>query len=240
MTAAARATSAIATDVFGADLKHVHWFGARILRSMDGMVPRRILDVGCGDGALLIHLAQAMPGASLVGVDLSESNVAAAREAIAVTKERDRIRIIQDNYLRIDEGTFDLVTASSSLQGIDIDTGGLAEKLARDISTVGRLIHVTPYRCAYNAALNTLRKGLRSMRGRTTDRMILSVAKLLHPDHPGTKLRERVSYMYLVLRHDEDGLRAALSAYGFRLIASEPAPHTSVGQPKHRFAVLAR
>ena len=44
--------------------------------------------------------------------------------------------------------------------------------------------------------------------------------------------------MYLVLRHDEDGLRVALSRHGFELTRIEAAPHTSLGQPKHRFAVM--
>jgi len=33
-------------------------------------------------------------------------------------------------------------------------------------------------------------------------------------------------------------LRAALERRGFRTVASEPAPHTSLGQPKHRLAIM--
>jgi len=45
--------------------------------------------------------------------------------------------------------------------------------------------------------------------------------------------------MYLVLRHDEDALRAALQRQGFALAHAGPAPHTSIGQPKHRLAIMS-
>jgi hypothetical protein len=124
------------------------------------------------------------------------------------------------------------------LQGIDVDPRTLAAKIAGDTAPGGRFIHVTPCACAYNTALNTTRKMLRYLRGPFTDRLILIAARALHPSQPVEKLAERVSYMYLLLRHTEDSLRAGLAVHGFRLLASEPAPHTNPGQPKHRFAVL--
>jgi hypothetical protein len=68
--------------------------------------------------------------------------------------------------------------------------------------------------------------------------MILAAARMLHPDQPTAMLRERVDYMYIVLRHDEDSLRAALERRGFTLAHTEAAPHTSFGQPKHRLAIM--
>ena len=80
---------------------------------------------------------------------------------------------------------------------------------------------------------------LRVLRGHATDRMILMTARALHPDQPRATLMERVDYMYLLLRHCEDGLRAALEQRGLRLDRIEDAPHTSLGQPKHRLAVMS-
>lgn len=37
----------------------------------------------------------------------------------------------------------------------------------------------------------------------------------------------------------EDDLRAALERHRFALVATEAAPHTSVGQPKQRLAVMS-
>jgi SAM-dependent methyltransferase len=43
----------------------------------------RILDVGCGAGATSLALAKALPGAEIIGIDLSEPLIAAARERAA-------------------------------------------------------------------------------------------------------------------------------------------------------------
>lgn len=225
--------------LFVADPAQVHWFGNHVLRALGSVAPTRVLDIGCGDGSLLLYLAHALPAAFLVGVDLSAYNIAAAREALAGSPDRERIEVVHGDYLQLDAGRFDLVVASSSLQGIEATSDQLAAKIARDTAEVGRVIHVTPYRCLYNTALNSVRRALRLMRGSATDQMILIAAQLLHPGQSRDKLRQRVDYMYLVLRHHEDGLRVALGRHGFRLVTTERAPHTSVGQPRHRLAILA-
>src|SRR5215216_2103855 len=43
--------------------------------------PRRVLDVGCGTGALLRKAAERFPGAELVGVDPAAGMVEAAKKA---------------------------------------------------------------------------------------------------------------------------------------------------------------
>lgn len=48
----------------------------------DGEVGGPVLDVGCGDGYLLERVAERYPGAPLVGVDLSEAELALARERL--------------------------------------------------------------------------------------------------------------------------------------------------------------
>jgi SAM-dependent methyltransferase len=224
---------------FGADPAHVHWFSEHVVQSLGGAAPLRVLDIGCGDGALILHLAEVMPHSSFLGVDLSDANIAAATAAISRSPHQSRLAVVRNDYLDLDAGRFDLLIASSSLQGIDATPRQLADKLAHDVASGGRLIHVTPYRCLYNTALNIVRGGLRRIRSAATDRMILTVARMLHPGHPYSVLRERVDYMYLVLRHYEDDVRAAMRIHDFQLVAVEPAPHTSLGQPRHRFAVMS-
>jgi len=224
---------------FGADPAQVRWFAGHVVQSLGGAAPPRVLDIGCGDGALILHLAQVMPRSSFLGVDLSDANIAAATAAISQSPHRSRLAAVRNDYLQLDAGRFDLLLASSSLQGIDATSQQLADKLAHDVAAGGRLIHVTPYRCLYNSALNSVRRGLRQMRGAATDRMILTVARMRHPDRPYSMLRERVDYMYLVLRHYEDDLRAAMRLHDFQLVAAQPAPHTSLGQPKHRLVVMS-
>lgn len=224
---------------FGADPAHVHWFAEHVVQSLGSAAPPRVLDIGCGDGSLILRLAEVMPRSSFLGVDLSGADITAATAAISQSPHRSRLAVVRNDYLELDAGRFDLLVASSSLQGIDATSQQLAGKLAHDVAAGGRLIHVTPYRCLYNTALNILRRGLRQMRGAATDRMILAAARMLHPGHPDSMLRERVDYMYLVLRHYEDDVRAAMRLHDFQLVAAEPAPHTSLGQPRHRFAVMS-
>ena len=226
--------------LFTAEAAQVRWLSDRILQWTGRRAPARVLDIGCGDGSLVEYLAPLLPAATFLGLDLSNVNVAAARERLGSSPARDRVTIERADYLALDAGRFDLVIASSTLQGIQTSTRQLAAKLAADTAPAGVLIHVTPYRCAYNTWLNMGRRMLRLMRGHVTDWIILSTARALHPNHPVERLRQRVDYMYLVLRHSEDRLRTELeSHHRFSCLHREPAPHTSAGQPKHRLAVLS-
>jgi SAM-dependent methyltransferase len=225
--------------VFGADPAHVRWFGGRILDAVRGVPPGRVLDIGCGDGSLILYLVEALPRARFVGVDLSDANIARAEAAVAGSRHRDRVSFVHGDYVTLDAGRFDLIVASSSLQGMEPTSDALAAKLAGDTAPGGLIVHVTPYRCTYNTALNAVRRMLRLVRGSATDHMILGIARVLHPGQPRARLHERVEYMYLVLRHYEDDLRAALIRHGFHLIGTQPAPHTSPGQPWHRLAVMS-
>jgi len=67
---------------FSADPAHVTWFGTRILKAVSSQPPRRVLDIGCGDGAVLLFLAETLPAAALVGVDISSANIGLAAMAI--------------------------------------------------------------------------------------------------------------------------------------------------------------
>ena len=224
---------------FSADPAHVTWFGTRILKAVSSQPPRRVLDIGCGDGAVLLFLAETLPAAALVGVDISSANIGLAAMAIDRSRHRDRIRLVQGDYVALDAGRFDLVVSSSALQGIGTTTEQLAASIARDVAPCGHLVHVTPYRCHYNSVLNAVRTVLRAVRGRPADHMILMVARLLHRGRSRAYLKQRVNYMYLVIRSYEDDLRAALERRGFALDHIEDAPHTSIGQPKHRLAVMS-
>jgi SAM-dependent methyltransferase len=224
---------------FSADPAHVTWFGHRILKALSSTLPHRVLDIGCGDGAVLLYLADALPAASLVGVDISETNIVSATAAIERSPHRDRVRAVHGDYLTLDAGRFDLVVSSSALQSIDATAERLAASIARDVAPSGRLVHVMPHRCRYNDVLNAVRTILRAMRGSSTDHMILMAARLLHRGHSRAYLAQRVNYMYLIIRIYEDELRSALERRGFALDHVENAPHTSLGQPKHRLAVMS-
>jgi SAM-dependent methyltransferase len=225
--------------VFTADPANIHWFVARIVRAAPGPSPSRILDIGCGDGLLLLALAEAMPQASLVGVDISPTSVAAARERIEASLHGSRISALCGDFMAFDRGQFGLITAFQALEAMDAPTEQVAATLARDVAPGGVLIYVMPYRCLYNSVLNTLRNMLRRVRGSASDWIILRAANLVHRGQSQEWLRQRVHYMYAVTRHYDESLREALRHQGFHILHMEAAPHTSPGQLRHRLAVLA-
>jgi SAM-dependent methyltransferase len=84
-------------------------------------LPLRILDAGCGTGALLDRL-QSWPGVELYGLDYSG-------QALAYTRQRGHHHLIQGDLTRLPfpDGTFDVVTALDVVEHIREDEGALRE-----------------------------------------------------------------------------------------------------------------
>lgn len=79
----------------------------RKLRIRDG---DRLLDIGCGWGALLIHAA-AEHGADALGITLSEQQAELARERIREAGLTDRCRVEVRDYRTLETGAFDRVAS---------------------------------------------------------------------------------------------------------------------------------
>jgi len=79
----------------------------------------RVLDLGCGDAALLIWLARRIRGLQATGIDLDEATAQLARKRIAEEGLADRIRIVCGDM-------FDLVEPHTSAAGglADLDEPG--------------------------------------------------------------------------------------------------------------------
>jgi ubiquinone/menaquinone biosynthesis C-methylase UbiE len=80
----------------------------------------RILDVGCGTGALAATAVRRWPGVAITGLDVSAGMLAVAERELAAlpADARERIRLVQApaDRLPFADGAFDLVVSSFVLQ----------------------------------------------------------------------------------------------------------------------------
>src|SRR5260370_39392094 len=101
----------------------------------NGAHGRRILDVGCGTGTMLTHLASCGKAA---GVDIDE-------EAIGFCRERglQDVRLGEAANLPFADGSFDLVTALDVVEHLDDDVGALVE-MKRVLRPDGHILVTVP------------------------------------------------------------------------------------------------
>jgi SAM-dependent methyltransferase len=216
---------------------------ALVLRHIPTDRPLRVLDLGCGTGSQVFDLAGALPQARLVGVDLSEANIAVAEREREGLKLEGRVRFVAADYLELEEGPFELIVSDSTLQNIPAKTEELFGKIKNDLATGGLLVATMPYGCATNHLLWAARRVLRAVRGRWTDRLILGIGKRLHHGrYDEHLLRERVPYMYMVpLRYDCVALRHLLSdCVGLEVVAEQRLPQASPAHPRHKALVFRK
>lgn len=96
----------------------------------------RVLDVGCGTGALIAAVGARAPGAVVVGADLAPEMLAAARATLGPTHP---LAAADAARLPFRAGSFDAVVSSSSFHYWPDPAAGLAE-LRRVLRPGGRLV----------------------------------------------------------------------------------------------------
>lgn len=207
--------------------------------------PVSILDIGCGDGASLLALAEALPDANLSGLDPSAPNVARARERIEAAGPDlgARLRIWHGRLGDAGpDGPFDIVILDSVLYILPGATDRVAADLARLVAPGGLLVHNTPADTVRNRRLVGARRILARLRGPLMDRLVLALARLLHGRHWSTEqLRERVFYAYVVpVRLDGPAVRDALQRHGFACLESHAVAAVSPAQLEHRLSAWRR
>lgn len=124
---------------------------------------RRVLDAGCGTGALAVEAARR--GAEVVAVDVAETLVRLAEERCPPDVPRDRIRFVVGDMLDPGLGRFDHVVAMDSLihyRGPDMVAAiaGLARRA--DASLVTTFAPRTPLLGAMHAVGQLFPRGNRS------------------------------------------------------------------------------
>ncbi len=112
-------------DLASAQVKKID----HILRKIDLRPGQRLLDIGCGWGALTIRAAQQF-GARCVGITLSENQAQLARERVAQAGLAQQVEIRLQDYRDLD-GTFDRITSVGMFEHVGLQhLRGYFEKIA--------------------------------------------------------------------------------------------------------------
>ena len=156
-------------DVIARSSRLVEPWVSRFVRSvvMIGN-PKSLLEIGCGTGAYLRHVAQAAPRIRGVGIDMSETVVALAAANIKTWQIADRFTVRQAD-IRSDNpdlpGPYDLITLYNNIYYFAEDERApLFRQLADRLSPTGRLVLVSLFRDSTVAAQD-LDLTLRSTQG---------------------------------------------------------------------------
>ncbi|MEO3762766.1 class I SAM-dependent methyltransferase [Streptomyces sp. B8F3] len=86
---------------------------ARMIRRLSGpatpTAPVSVLDIGCGWGEFMLRFLEAAPGATGVGIDLNEEDLARGRANAGARGLAERVRFVQESAVDTAHGPADLV-----------------------------------------------------------------------------------------------------------------------------------
>ena len=112
-----------------------------VVRESLSLPDARVLDVGCGDGALVRMMTR--EGAQATGLEINEAQLARARAETPVGGESYRVG--RAEALPIEDGAFDIVVFFNSLHHVPIESQEEAiVEAARVLETGGRLFVMEP------------------------------------------------------------------------------------------------
>lgn len=101
----------------------------------------RLLDIGCGWGAMAIHAARHY-GASCVGVTLSKAQFDLGQKRITEAGVADLVELRIQDYRDVDDGPFDAVSSVGMAEHVGWDhLDEYAEQLARLVKPEGRVLN---------------------------------------------------------------------------------------------------
>ncbi len=128
---------------------------------LDGNAGRRVLDLGCGTGALAVSWALASPRDRVVATDRSAAAVASARATASANGVADRVEVTHDDAgSALAAGSFDTVLLNPPFHlGASVHTGAatrLFEAAARLLRPDGELYTVYNSSLGYRAELTRL------------------------------------------------------------------------------------
>jgi SAM-dependent methyltransferase len=138
-------------------------FRSRLVSQVAAGGPASMLEIGCGTGSLTLRLADALPGAHIVGLDPDPDALARARAKDPVA----RIDWLQGTAteLPMAEGSFDRVVASLVLHHLTTTEKRAALAEAYRVMGPGGRLHVADWGAPQDAAMRTAFFALRTLDG---------------------------------------------------------------------------
>lgn len=152
---------------------------------------KKILEVGCGCGVISLMLAQRANNVDIVGIDIDANSLAEAFYNVCNSPWGDRIKILMEDFCKMDEKKFDLIVSnppyfdsgicnpsSSRLRARHIDNLSplmLLNKGAQMLNKGGGVAMVVPYEYSNNLIVYAKDHGwqlkrLLNMRGSTNNK----------------------------------------------------------------------
>lgn len=235
-------TEVFRDKAFAAVENRIRLLVQRILPCLDATAPIRILDLGCGTGMLTLLLAESLPRAQCVGVDVSQANIRAAEIARKGCVHAGRIRFVAQDYREFQDRPFDVIASWSVLHLIPASDKELLLKIAGDLVPGGILANVIPRECIQNSVLAGVRRVLALCRCELTDRAVFRLAKWVHGrKFSDEMIRQRVEYMYILpRRYDGPTFQDRFRSLGLTPVTSLPEPHAGLGQMRQRLTVFRK
>jgi cyclopropane-fatty-acyl-phospholipid synthase len=112
-----------------------------VCRKLDLAPGKRLLDVGCGWGSMVIHAAK-HHGVHAVGVTISQEQYAYARQAVLDAGLEDRVEIRLQDYRDIADGPFDAISSIGMFEHVGLSrTEEYLTRLKGLLRVEGRLLN---------------------------------------------------------------------------------------------------
>ncbi|MDX2257504.1 MAG: class I SAM-dependent methyltransferase [Hyphomicrobiaceae bacterium] len=201
---------------------------------------RRLLDLGCGTGALTLALAERFPDMEIVGLDISAPNIAEADRRLALAGYGGRVSFVAADFFSWQGPLFDAIVTDGVLHLIPATDAALFEKLAHHVAPGGYTLITMPVADTGNAARVGLRKVWRAM-PKALDEVALSVAQRVYPKESREVLRDRVGYLrVLPERLWGTALQATAERAGLVVERQSSWPNPSVMKLQHGLIKLRR
>lgn len=117
---------------------------ARLVRRIAAAAPRTVLDIGCGQGELMLRVLEAAPGATGVGIDIDGAELVLGRELAAGRGLDGRVAYVEESAVGTAHGPADAVLCLGSGQALcaagPYDPAVVLRELRRLVRPGGRVV----------------------------------------------------------------------------------------------------